>query len=493
MKNIFAALCMMIILSSCAVSKNYSPGRKFSPKQLQKDYQVFRETLEESHPGLYWYTSKDSMDYYFDWGASRLTDSMQEYQFRNILTYVVSHIRCGHTTIRASRPAIRFSQRVRSYSFPLGIKAWPDTAIITTNLNRKDSTVTRGMILKSIDGKPMNTILDSLFKHISADGYNLTHKYQTVSNSGNFRTLYAYYYGLRQRMNVEYIDTNGNLKRGSINVYNPAADTPVFRQVVKRPSRSERKKMILQSQRNLRIDTSWNTAWLELNSFTSDYKIRGFLRRSFKKIRKEKVSNLVVDMRGNGGGNVILSNLLTKYISDQPFKIADSLYAVSNKSHYKQYQSKYLLNRLFFIFFTRKKSDGNYHFSLYENRYFKPKKKNHFDGTTYIMTGGNTFSAAALFTKALKDQENVIIVGEETGGGAYGNSAWLIPEVTLPQTKVRFRLPLFRLVVDKDAAKGRGVMPEVEALPSVEAIRRNEDYKTDKVIELIKANAVKKP
>ena len=61
-------------------------------------------------------------------------------------------------------------------------------------------------------------------------------------------------------------------------------------------------------------------------------------------------------------------------------------------------------------------------------------------------------------------QDNVTIVGEETGGGAYGNTAWLIPDVTLPETGVRFRLPLFRLVIDKNYPKnGKGVQPEVEA------------------------------
>ena len=75
-----------------------------------------------------------------------------------------------------------------------------------------------------------------------------------------------------------------------------------------------------------------------------------------------------------------------------------------------------------------------------------PVKKNHFDGHLYVLTGGNTFSAATLFAKTVRDQENVTIVGEETGGGAYGNTAWLIPEVVLPRTKVRFRLPLFRLL-----------------------------------------------
>ena len=78
-------------------------------------------------------------------------------------------------------------------------------------------------------------------------------------------------------------------------------------------------------------------------------------------------------------------------------------------------------------------------------------------------------------------------MGEETGGGAYGNSAWLIPDVTLPETNVRFRLPLFRLVIDKNYPKtGKGVQPEVESRPTVDAIKRGVDFKLEKVMELIK-------
>jgi len=138
---------------------------------------------------------------------------------------------------------------------------------------------------------------------------------------------------------------------------------------------------------------------------------------------------------------------------------------------------------------THRKKDGYYHFTYFENRYFKPKRKNHFDGTTYILTGGNTFSAATLFAKSLQDQSNVITVGEETGGGAYGNSAWLIPDITLPNTQVRFRLPLFRLVIDSKEVKGRGVIPKVEVRPTLESIRKNADFKMDKVIEMIKSHS----
>jgi Peptidase family S41 len=489
MKNPFVTLCFLFMLGSCTVSKNnYNPNKKFSPQQLQKDYEVFRDVLEESHPSLYWYTPKDSVDYYFEVGANRLHDSLPEYKFRNVLSYVLAQIRCGHTSVRASQAATKYSDRTRGLMFPLSVKAWNDTVLVTSNLSRRDTNVMRGVLLKSIDNKPVSVIVDSMFRYISADGYNLTHKYQTISNGGVFRSMYGSIYGLKTRTPIEYIDTAGVLRKAEISLGMQMVDTLRIRNEQEhRVSRRERKKAALRSYRNMRIDTGLNTAFLEVNTFASGSDLRPFLKTSFKKVRKQNIQNLVVDMRGNGGGSVLLSNLLTKYIAGDPFKISDTLYALKRKSSHQQYMQNYFLNRLFLLFLTHKKQDGHYHFTHYENKKFKPKKKNHFDGTTYIVIGGNTFSAATLFTKAVADQSNVIVVGEETGGGAYGNTAWLIPDVTLPNTKVRFRLPLFRLVIDKNEQKGRGVMPEVEAGPSVKAIRKNEDYKMDKVLELIKS------
>lgn len=195
----------------------------------------------------------------------------------------------------------------------------------------------------------------------------------------------------------------------------------------------------------------------------------------------------MIDVRGNGGGSVTNSTLLTKYIADRKFRIADSLYANTRNSKYKKHIYGYFFNRLFMLIMTKKKSDGKYHFGYFERHYFNPKKKDRFDGKVYVLTGGNSFSATTLFAQTVKEQANVVIVGEETGGGAYGNSAWLIPDAELPITKLRFRLPLFRLVINKDLPKnGRGVLPEVEAFPTVDAIRHGTDFKLNKALELIR-------
>ncbi|MGV3656490.1 MAG: S41 family peptidase [Chitinophagaceae bacterium] len=482
-----AVLCV-VLASSCSVAKNYNPSTRYAPQKLQQDYDIFQSILEEEHPGLYWYTPKDSMDYFFARGKNLLTDSMTETAFRAVLSSVVSKIHCGHTSVRASKAYLKLADSLRPKPFPISLKIWPDTALVTANINRKDSQITRGVIVTAIDGKPMQQIVDSLFQHLPSDGYNLTHKYQLLSNRSGFGSLYTAVFGHKALYKIDFIDTLGRQRTSMLNLY-PPKDTTARQRPLPRPKISKRKqkKGRLAATRSLQFDTSSRTAFMNLNTFTRDGGLPRFCKKSFKQLHKRGTEHLIIDLRGNGGGSVTNSNLLTKYISKERFKLADSLYAITCNSNWGKYQQNRFFNWLFMLTMTKKREDGKYHFGYFERKHFKPKKRFHFDGDVYILTGGNTFSASTLFIKSIDKQPNVYVVGEETGGGAYGNNAWLIPDVTLPNTKVVFRLPLFRLVIDKDAPKGRGAMPHVPSLPTTEAIRRNVDYKANKAYELIKA------
>jgi len=481
------------MLLSCGINRSsFTPSKKYSPQQLQRDYAVYRGALEKHHPGLYWYTSKDSLDHYFEKGRSMLNDSLTEPAFRKVLSYVTSRINCGHTSVRTSKSWNRQRDTaLLNRMFPLSVKVWPDTMVMIANLNRRDSTLQRGHVITSINGRGVQQIVDTMFDFISTDGYNLTHKYQSLSNRGYFGALYTLLFGISTKYTIEYLDHDGQKKTAVIPVYDPSKDTldrralrPVNR--LPQPSAKERKQQQLENVRQLKIDTAGRTAIMELASFGRNYGLRRFFRHSFRALRKNDITHLIIDVRGNGGGSVTNSTIITRYLINKKFKICDSLYAVRKKSPYQSHIQHHFWNKLFMTFFTRKKNNGYYHFGYFERHRFKPKKANHYHGWVYILTGGNSFSATTLFSSALKEQENITLVGEETGGGAYGNSAWLIPDLTLPETRVRVRLPLFRLVIDKNIPKtGRGVQPEVDALPAVEAIRNNRDFKMDKALELI--------
>ena len=488
----------IVILGSCSVSKSsFNPSKKYSREQLNKDYAVFRGALEESHPGIYWYTSKEEMNNYFDWGKDQITDSLNEEDYRKVLSYIVSKINCGHTVTRSSKAFARYRDTNINKIFPLSLKIWPgtsssgDTATVAANLIRKDTALTRGVVVKKIDHRPISTILDTLCQYISSDGYNMTHKYQSLSNRGGFGAAFTSIFGQKENYFIDYLGDDGSERSAVIPSYNPRADSANRLAITRfaKTTRAERKKQIMQATRNLRFDSANRIAFMDLGSFGRGLKLKSFFRTSFKTMRRKGTNHLVVDVRGNGGGSVTNSTFFTKFISNRKFKVADSLYANTRNSRYKKYIEGYFFNRFFMLFMTAKKKDDKYHFGYFERHYFSTKKKNHFDGNVYILTGGNSFSATTLFTQTVKEQDNVIVVGEETGGGAYGNNAWLIPDLILPVTGIRIRLPLFRLVIDKDLPKdGRGVQPEVISGPTTEAIRRGADYKMEKVMELIRSH-----
>lgn len=484
MRTMIFYCSMVILFCSCAASKNWYPEKKYSPAELKKDLSVFRNVLEEIHPSLYWFTPKDSIDRYFELTDERMKDSMTERQFRNHLNYMTNKFRCGHTSTYYSRKYNNYLRKAKLPVFPFSMKVWKDTAVVTATLLKDTKGIYRGTQIVSVNGLPMNVILDSILQHTNLDGYAKTGQYQFLSNRGNFGSMYNNLFGLTDTLSFGYIDQFGITKTVSLPAFVPKEDTIKRRDSLLR----ERPIRYLDPEKNLQIDTTLSSAYMSLNSFSRGEGLTRFFRKSFRMMRKQNLKHLVVDLRSNGGGDAGLSTLLTRYVIDKPFRVADSLYSIKRSSRNRKYIQHQWAYWLFTTIVTHKKRDGKYHLGLYERHIFKPKKKYHFDGNVYVLTGGNTFSAATLFAQKLKGQKNVTIVGEETGGGAYGNTAWMIPEVKLPNTGLRFRLPKFRLVMEPALVEGgRGVMPDIFAAPTVEDVKNGVDVKLKKVRELIVA------
>jgi hypothetical protein len=60
-----------------------------------------------------------------------------------------------------------------------------------------------------------------------------------------------------------------------------------------------------------------------------------------------------------------------------------------------------------------------------------------------------------------------------------------IPYITLPNTKLRVRLPLYRMVINQTLQKGRGIEPDIKIPPSSYAIRVGFDPKMAAIQQMI--------
>jgi hypothetical protein len=483
---VFAVMVCWIFISCTASKKNYSPSSKYSKEVLQQDYILLRNILEKKHPAIYWYTPKDSMDWYFDKYYHSINDSMNELQFAwQVLAPLVQKIHCGHTSVSFSKDYVKWIKGKRFSSFPLYVKVWNDTMAVIGNLNNKDSIFKRGTLITSVNGLSNKDIIKYMFNYLPQDGYETNANY--IRMSANFPYYHRNIFGLSKSYRVGYIDSLGIPQMAIVPLFTVAKDTTKKDSLAKKvPKPKIPKENKLLEYRSLEIDSSGKFAVMTLNGFTKGH-LRSFFRRSFKKLRAKNIGHLVLDMRNNGGGKVGLSTLLTKYISRRPFKVADTVYTVSHSlSPYTKYVKGKFFNNIELFFASRKKNDGKYHLGLLERKLYKPKKDLHYNGNVYVLTNGPTFSAAALFCNAVKGQPDIKLVGEVTGGGWYGNSGIMIPDITLPNTHLRVRLPLFKLVQYNHVEKnGTGVFPDVYVGTSYDALLNGYDKKMQVVKEMI--------
>ncbi len=484
----FLYLFIIYLASSCAVSNpEFTPSKKYAPQQLKDDVQAMEETLRKNHPSLFWYASPQEIDASFARAYTLLNDSLNEDAFKNIVSETLFPIRCGHTSVRHSIQWNRYAIGKRPTGFPLGLKITDDsTLILIVNFNRTDSVLKRGMQIQSINGLSAKKIIDTLFPLVPIDGNAKNFSYQNISN--NFQGYYNSRFSKSKNYTLRYIDSSGTERvinlpalgssKDSVRArFSTSANNNPQQTVSTRQSR-------LQASRSFSIDSSKQFATLRINSFTK-YVKSSFIKQSFKQLKKQNVSNLIIDVRNNGGGLIKSSLVLTKHLKQTAFTFTDSIISTHKKISSSIKINKKFITNLGMFLFSKKKKDNLYELIFFKKQY--QPKKNAFNGKVIILTGGYSFSAATMFLSNVKGQKNITLVGEETGGGYYGNNGVFIPEMVLPNTKLRVRLPLYRIVNNKTHPKnGSGVLPDVEIKASAESIRLNADPKMGKAIALIK-------
>jgi C-terminal processing protease CtpA/Prc len=92
----------------------------------------------------------------------------------------------------------------------------------------------------------------------------------------------------------------------------------------------------------------------------------------------------------------------------------------------------------------------------------QPPGKHPFLGKVFVLIDGGSFSTTADFCAVTHHLKRASFIGEETGGGYYGNNSGMQTILTLPNSKARVRVPMYEYwnAVPGYDGKRRGTRPD---------------------------------
>jgi len=404
----------------------------FSRDKLQEDFQQFRSILEETHPALYDYTDKDVLDSLFDANSAKIDRDLDFDSFLMLMTEVISKVGCGHSSLWIPGDYWNISpQRL----FPLMLHLSGGKVYVLGDYDGS-SGVSPGSEILSINQEPIEHIVARLESLTSADGFNPAFRSAKVGQ--NFAVKFAQAYGYPKVFGV---------------TYRALGEEGVKEEVLKPASKKEiDQAKPAHNELSLKEVDDGETALLTINTFAYYSQVDmfwTFMDSVFRVIDQKQIGNLVLDLRGNGGGDPFCASYLWAYLQPEPLPYFED--------HYGRYDT--LANPV-------------------------PQPAGHFKGDLYTLIDGLGFSTTGHFVGLLKYHGVGKFVGTESGATytCTGNATY----PSLDQTRIMVgtaRVMRYTAAV-KNMDPRRGVLPDYQVELSQQDILSGRDAVLEHALHL---------
>jgi hypothetical protein len=444
--------------------------RTLTADQLLADFRIARQALEEGHSGIYRYTPKAELDRRFEQAEKLLTKPMSVIEFYRVLAPAVAAVKCGHTNISLSRD-FKNDYTARHGVLPLAVRVLDGNVYVWRDLSGGTVSLA-GMKVQSINGVAASKIVEEMLAAASGDGDIETIRIRRISG-------WAFPYRLLTLVGLsapyEVVLWDPKAKR-DIKVSLPGGN-------VARLQKTARAKFPEDEQ----PETAGDFKLLDGGAI-GVMKIRGFggfvdaqhkktladfYQESFEAMNRKGTKTLILDLRSNGGGEDELGKRLFSYLVAKPFKYYDELLINAREFSFHKYTelpkiSEDTVERL---------PNGKYRLRNHPNLGIQQPSKPAFAGKVFILINGDSFSTTAEFLSLAHFHKRATFIGEESGGGYYGNTSGAVPALTLPNTKIIVYVPLvtYYLAVSGNPDAAHGVRPDYPVRYTIEELLEGRD------------------
>ncbi|MGZ3756604.1 MAG: S41 family peptidase [Mucilaginibacter sp.] len=494
-KRIFSLTFVVALLIT--VGRAQPPDRIISSAEMISELNLIKASFTALHPGIYRYETPAQVDSLFSVYQQKVEKPLSSKQYFVLLSQLVTHVKCSHTYLNPYNQSDVVREHLFSKSFlPFLFRIVDRRMIITNNLSA-NKKITRGDEVLSINGVSVRILIDSLLTVSRSDGRNGLGKQLDNINiepadvGTKDYTLFDTYAPL-------FFPEMLNVKQYEL-LTRPYGSRKHRNVIVGSVSKKERQAIYMRLFGEVPLhEKGWtlkyvspNTAIFKISDFETwewkaDY--RKWLDSVFASLKTRRVKNLVVDIRGNEGGDDQTRDEVLSYLANKPFgcdyamqrlyrflSIPDALmpYLTTWDKSFKQAKDpkEFILK------------DGLYQnkAELNANCITIAPKENHFEGREFLLTDARNSSTSFTLANVFQQMQLGKIIGEPTSGNKRGINGGRFFFLNLPNSKLEIDIPLVWGSYGEQNPD-EGVKPDYLVKETQKAIHENRDIQLEYVL-----------
>lgn len=472
------------IFAACALHTS-AQNPDTSARGLGRDLEILERTYRALHPGLLRYNSAKDLDRHFaELGRAWSKDQDLPAAYREISLFLAK-IKCGHTyanffnqTEAVSAAILETPNRV-PFTF-----RWIGRKMVVTRDCSVEREFPAGTIVLSLDGVPTPTILKTLMRVARADGSNDAKRIADLEvGAGSRFEAFDVFFPL-------FHPVRGDAMTFDIRKPGDKTGKRVTARLV-----AARARMAQSAEAQDPAAPMWdlsypapNTALLRMPTwamYKSKWNWRKFISESFDALVERAIGNLVIDLRGNEGGDsvgdAILARLATQKIASEDYQRYTRYRRVPDEL--RPHLSTW--DKSFFDWGPQAKPDKDGFFRLIRfddllGNIVSPSPRPYL-GHVYVIVGPENSSATFEFAYQMKRLKLGTLVGRPTGGNLRGINGGAFFFLELPNSKIEVDVPLiaqFYPTVRPD----QGVEPDIFVEPTAQDIARGRDAEMQAIL-----------
>ena len=216
-----------------------------------------------------------------------------------------------------------------------------------------------------------------------------------------------------------------------------------------------------------------------------------FMKRAFETIQSKGSKALILDLRGNGGGEDQLGKLLFSYLVDAPFTYYEDLTATKMSFSFAKYTDPHR-DLIVPEGVAELRSDGRVHMLKWDNLGLQQPSKPTFTGPVYVLIDGGCLSTTAEFLTEAHFHHRATFIGEESAGCYYGSTSGDVVRITLPNTKLGIFIPLVSYYMavggSHEHDPARGIIPDFPVTRTIPDLLAGADRDFELALGLARKN-----